>query len=417
MSILLKNVRVLDTNSPAHKKQVNILIKNGVITSLSGKSADEIYDLKGKSISCGFFDLNAHFNDPGYEHREDLQSGSEVAWSGGFTDICLIPATDPPIESKSDINYLVKNRVGLVDLHPIAATSESLKGENLTEMLDLYAAGAVGFSDGDYPLWNTELLLKALQYTQGIKAPIIQNARDLNISSNTQMNEGKFSTYLGLRGEPSISEELTIQRDIEVLKYSGGSLHFTKVSTAKGLELIKKAKKEGLSVTCDVSLHHLLFTDESIGDFDTIFKNTPPFRSNSDRKALIKGIKGGTVDAICSNHRPLDQESKQLEFDYADAGSISLQTFFSALMTISEDIPLEDLLQKVVNGPRKVLKKDEIKIDKGNVAKLAILDLDESWILNEQTNKSKSRNSPFWNKELKGRVMGVVNGEKMILSQ
>ncbi|WP_425392580.1 dihydroorotase [Ekhidna sp.] len=417
MSILLKNVRVLDVNSPAHNKQVNILIENGVIISLSGRTADREYDLKDKLVSPSFFDLSAHFSDPGNEYREDLLSGSEAALSGGFADVCLIPDTNPPIESKSDVKYLIERCKEVVDVHPIGACSEALKGENLTEMLDLHDAGVVAFSDGDEPIWNTELLLKALQYTTEINVPIIQNARDINISSNAQMHEGKYSTHLGLRGEPSLSEELIIQRDIEVLKYSGGSLHFAKVSSARGLDLIKKAKKEKLSITCDVSIHHLLFTDESVGDFDTNYKNLPPFRTEKDRKALVKGVKDGTIDAICSNHRPFDQESKQLEFDLADPGSISLQTFFPSLVKLSTEVPLEILIERVVNGPRAVLKKEPIKIDKGEVAKLTIFDLDAKWTLNGKSNKSKSKNSPFWNTELVGQVAAVINRNHSTLAK
>ncbi|MEQ9305771.1 MAG: dihydroorotase, partial [Marinoscillum sp.] len=261
MSVLLKNVFVLDPNSPAHGKQANILIEKGLITSLKAKSATKEIDLTGMQLSYGWFDLNANFNDPGNEHREDIVSGTNVAHSGGFTDICLSPETSPPIESKSDVNYLRRKSDEAVDIYVSAAVSEGLRGENLTEILDLQDAGAVSFSDGDKPIWNAELLLKALQYTKDLKTPIIQNARELNISSNTHMHEGRVSTNLGLRGEPSLSEELIIQRDIEILRYSGGHLHFSRISTAKGVDLIKRAKKAGLSITCDVGIHHLIFTD------------------------------------------------------------------------------------------------------------------------------------------------------------
>ncbi|MEQ8904881.1 dihydroorotase [Ekhidna sp.] len=409
MSLLLKNVHVLDPNSPAHTKQADILIESGKITSLKGKSAKKVIDLKGKMVSCGWMDLNAQFSDPGNEHREDISSGSDSAQAGGFTDVCLTPDTNPPIQTKSDVNYLIKKSSDFLDIHPVAAISESLRGENLSEMLDLHDAGAVGFSDGDNPVWNTELLLKALQYTNDIGVPIIQNARDINISSKTHMHEGRVSTHLGLRGEPTLSEELTIQRDIEILKYSGGRLHFTKVTSAKGVDLIKKAKKAGLAITCDVGIHHLIFTEDSLVDFDTNLKSLPPFRTEADRKALIKGVKEGTIDAICSNHRPYDQECKQLEFDLADPGSISLQTFYPVLLKLSKEIPMETLIERIVNGPRKVLGWTEVKIDEGEEAKLTIFDPNTSWILNDQSNMSKSRNSPFWNQELTGKVIGTIN--------
>ncbi len=417
MSLLLKNVLVLDLNSPAHGKQANILIEKGVITSLAGKSATKEIDLTGKVATTGWFDLNAQFHDPGNEHREDISSGSRCAQAGGFTDVCLIPDTDPPIESKSDVNYLLRKALPEVDIHAFAAVSEGLKGENLTEMLDLKEAGAEAFSEGDRPIWNTELLLKALQYTASMDVPVIQNGRDIHIAASSHMHEGKTSTNLGLRGEPSLSEELVIQRDIDILKYSGGRIHFSRISSAKSIELIKLAKKSGLSVTCDVGIHHLIFNDESVGDFDTTFKVLPPYRSERDRKALVKGVKDGVIDAICSNHRPFDQECKQLEFDLADPGNTSLQTFYPSLVQISSEIPMEVLIDKITNGPRSILNLDQIRIEKEQPAKLTILDPDAVWHLNNHTNLSKSINSPFWEKELKGAVIGTLNGSKATFNQ
>lgn len=409
MSLLLKNVHVIDVNSPAHGKQANILIENGKITSLKGKSGKKEVDLRGKFLSCGWFDLSAQFNDPGNEHREDINSGSYSAQQGGFTDVCVVPSTQPPIETKSDVNYLLRKSSEKVDIHVIAAISEGLEGKNLTEVLDLHDAGSIAFSDGDYPIWNAELLLKALQYTNDIGVPIIQNARDQHIASNTHMHEGRMSTNLGLRGEPSLSEELIIQRDLEILKYSGGGIHFSRISTSKAVDLIKKAKKDGLTVTCDVGIHHLVFTDESIGDFDTNFKVLPPYRSEQDRKALLKGVKEGVIDAICSNHRPYDQECKQLEFDLADSGNTSLQTFYSSLLKVANEVPMEVLIDRVVNGPRRVLKKEAISVHEGQDAKLAIFDPNHKWTLNDETNRSKSRNSPYWKQELIGKVIGTIN--------
>ena len=210
MSLLLKNVHVIDLNSPSHRKESNILIEKGLITSLNGGPATKEFDLKGKYVSVGWLDLNAHFSDPGNEHREDLDSGSKLAVAGGFTDVCLSPDTEPPIESKSDVNYLRKRSSDSLDIHVHASVSEGLEGKNLTEMLDLYEAGSVAFSEGDKAIWNAELLLKALQYTKGIGVPVFQNPRDLHLSANTHMHEGVFSTNLGLRGEPSLSEELVI---------------------------------------------------------------------------------------------------------------------------------------------------------------------------------------------------------------
>ncbi len=411
MSLLLKNALIADSKSPQNNKKTSILIEKGIIKSFgSGRSGEEI-DLEGKLVTVGWFDLNANFNDPGKEYKEDIVSGSQAALHGGFTDVNLSPDTTPPVQSKSSVEYLLGKSSNNIDLHVSASLSEDLKGENLTEILDLNNAGAASFSEGDDPVWNGELLMKALQYTESVGTPIFQNARDLHISSNAHMHEGRVSVNLGLRGEPSLSEELIIQRDLEILRYVGGRLHFSRISTVKAVDLIKQAKKEDIKVTCDVGIHHLLFTDEQVSEFDTIFKSLPPYRSEKDRGALIRGLKEGTIDAICSNHRPQDMENKQLEFDLAEPGSISLQTFYPSLLKISKEVPMDILLDRITNGPRRVLGLGSLEINVGAIAKLTILDPQNEWILNETSNLSKSNNSPFWNQKLTGKVAGTVNGE------
>lgn len=409
MSILLKNAHVIDTQSPVHNQRCDLLIENGVIQSINGKKGKKEFDLNGRIVTSGWFDLNAHFHDPGNEFKEDLRSGTNTAISGGFTDVNLISDTNPPIESKSDVEFVINKAHPLVDLYVTASLSEGLNGENLNELLDLQTAGARSFGDGDHPIWNTELLLKALQYTSSMGVSLFQNPRDKHLAYNTQMHEGLESTKLGMRGEPGLSEELMIKRDLEILKYAGGSIHFSKVSSRGAVELIRKAKKGGLNVTSDVTIHHLLYTDKSVSDFDTTFKNLPPYRTESDRKSLIKGVKDGTIDAISSNHRPQDQESKQLEFDLADPGSISLQTFYSSLLAVSKEVPFDILVDRITNGPRKVLNVESVVISEGSEAKLTICDPTLTWKLDSTTNLSKSNNSPFWNKELTGKVVGVVN--------
>lgn len=409
MSLLLKNALIFDPTSPFHGKSCDLLIEKGVISSFRGTKAKKVVDLNGKMVTVGWFDLNSNFNDPGNEHKEDLSSGSKAAAFGGFTDVNLLPSTSPPIESKSAVEYVMTRPSEVVSLHVSAALSEGLKGENLTEVLDLHNSGACSFSDGDEPIWNTELLLKALQYTSQIGVSVMQNARDRHLSKGSHMHEGKESTLLGLRGEASLSEELMIMRDLEVLRYTGGRIHFSKISTKKSVELVKKAKKEGLEVTADVAIHHLLFTDSDLQGFDTNFKSLPPFRLDSDRKALLKGLKEGVIDAICSNHRPQDQESKQLEFDLADPGSISLQTFYPALLSLEKDIPFDVIVERITNAPRAILGIDKISIQEGAPAKLTILNPDKEWVLDGETNLSKSTNSPFWEQQLTGKVFGTVN--------
>lgn len=409
MSLLLKNALVYDLHSQYHKKKKNIFIKSGVIDSFEDSFPRRVIDCEGLIVTPGFFDLNSNFCDPGYEFKEDIKSGSHAASRGGFTDVNLMPCTSPVVQSKGDVEYLFSKAVGGVDLHSSAAVSENLAGENLTEMIDLSVAGAKSFSEGDNSIWNAKLLLKALQYTSDLGVPIFQNARDLHLSENAHMNEGVTSTKLGLKGDPTLSEELAIQRDLSILKYAGGKIHFTKISSARAVDLIRKAKKEGLAVTCDVSIHHLLFSENAIEEFDTVYKSLPPFRSDHDKKALVKGVRDGVIDAICSGHRPQDQESKQLEFDLADPGSISLQTFLPALKMI-EGVSLETLIERVTAGPRRILGSTEIAIEEGSFAKLSILDLEREWVYDKNNNLSKSANSPFLGKNMVGKVVATING-------
>ena len=348
MSLLLKNALVIDLQSPYHNKKKDIVIEKGRIKSFGKASTKKTLDCSGKIVTPGWFDLNANFCDPGFEFKEDLNSGSRAAAMGGFTDVNLMPMTNPPIQAKGDVEYVKSRELPQVSLHVSGAVSKDLAGENLTEMIDLRNTNVESFSEGDLPISNTKLLLKALQYTSQMDVPIFQNARDSHLSENSQMHEGIVSTGLGLKGEPSLSEELVIARDLGILEYSGGKIHFSKISAAGSVDLIRKAKRKKLRVTCDVSIHHLLFSDALLKDFDSTYKSLPPFRGEADRKALLKGVLDGTIDAICSNHRPQDIESKKLEFDLADAGATSLQTFLPALLQV-KDVPFEILIDRITH--------------------------------------------------------------------
>ncbi len=413
MKLLFANATILDVHSPFHGQQADILIDGDNISEI-GKNlyAEDVIDLAGKVVTPGLFDLFAHFNEPGHEHKEDLNSGKNAARFGGFTDVCLVPNTDPVVESKSDVNFL-KSRTGEgVNIHVLGAISEGCKGENLTEMIDLNAAGAVAFTDGLNPIWNTELLLKALQYMHKFDGLVINRPKDVHLSQFSHMHEGEVSTYLGLKGEPSISEEIAIKRDLDILKYAGGKMHFTHLSTAKAVKLIKNAKKKGLPVTCDVALHQLIYTDENVSEYDTNYKVDPPFRTEKDRKALIRGIKDGTIDAIVSSHQPQDPENKDLEFDLAETGISTLPTFISEALKLQKDLPLELIIEKITEAPRRILDQPPLSIHEGAKACLSIFDLEEKWTFNHSTNPSQSHNSPVFDQELTGKCVGIFNHEK-----
>lgn len=416
MKIRLANATIFDPSSKLHLKKTDILINNGVIEGVGKYDLGKVIDLKGKIVGLGWCDLFAHFNEPGLEHKEDISSGMACAVAGGFTDVCLLPNTQPPVETKGDVKFIL-GKSGVVNLWPLAALSEGVKGENLTEILDMQAHGAVAFTDGLNCIWNSELLLKALQYVQKFDGLVMQKAKDPGLSQHAQMHEGVVSTGLGLNGEPSLAEELIIQRDIEILKYAGGRLHFTQISSKRSVALIKKAKKDGLVVTCDVAVAQLVFNEQNLEDFDTNYKVDPPYRTESDRKALIKGLIEGTIDAITSSHQPQDQECKDLEFDLADFGQISLQLVYPMLLEIQDELPLEVSFDKLVNGSRKILGFDPVSIAEGQKAQLAVFDPDLEWDLNSQTNKSRSQNTPYWGKTIKGKALGIINGEEIDLEK
>jgi len=414
MKILLKNVSIIDPNSSHNGLKKNILIDNGTIVSISDElvDADKVVEAGACFATPGWFDMQAHFTDPGQEHKEDLESGAKVAAAGGFTGVALLPNTRPVLQSKNAVTAVSKgNPYRLVQIYPIAALSLETEGEDLTEMLDLSNAGAVAFSDGLKPIWHPDILLKSLQYLQPINGLLINRPEDKLLSRFGTMHEGLVSTHLGLKGIPSLAEELMVARDIEILKYTNGRLHFSNISCVGSLIRIKEAKAEGLNITCDVAAHQLMFTDEDVADFDTNFKVTPPLRGKNDREALIAGVLDGTIDAIVSSHQPQDVESKNLEFDLAENGIIAMQTVYPILNSMRDQIPMELLVEKLAISPRKILGIEIPTIEEGAIANLSIFNPGSFWTFNKHTNFSKSENSPFFGKELKGKVVGVIQGK------
>ena len=419
MSVLIKSVEILDKRSKFHKKIVNVQLESGIIKFIGEEepAAEEVIDAKGMKLSPGWFDLRANFNDPGLEYKEDLESGRSAAVAGGFTDVLLLPNTQPVIESKNDVKYLLRdNAYELVKLHVTAAVTKGVKGTDFTDIIDLHHAGAIAFSDGETPLYNSDILVKTLEYLQKIDGLLINRPEDKNLSMFGLMHEGEFSTNLGMKGIPSLAEEMMVIRDLKLLGYVGGKIHFANISTKESVALIREAKKQGLNVTCDVAVHQLVFEDKDLMDFDANLKVNPPYRSSEDRKALIDGLLDGTIDIICSTHSPQDTESKRLEFDLADNGVIGLQTLFPILNSIPE-ISEEILLDKLVYAPRKLLKLGLSSIEEGAEACLTLFDPNQKWVFDEKSNYSKSENSAYFKQELVGKVKAVFNNKKTFLSK
>ena len=411
MKILIQGPEILDANSPYHKKEKNILINNGRIAEIGDKNfnADKVIRAEGMKLSVGWFDLGTFIGDPGLEHKEDIESASKAAAAGGFTGMAVLPNTTPCVQTKNEVSYLVKgNDTQLVQIHALAAVTKNNKGEELTEMIDLHQAGAVAFTDGLKPIWHTDILLKSLQYLQKFNGLLIDHPEDIWLNLFGQMHEGVNSTRLGLKGMPRIAEDIAVNRNLELLGYAGGRLHFSRLSSGRAVDLVRSAKKK-LKVSCDIAVYQPLLDDTVLFDFDTNFKVNPPLREKQDNDALIKALKDGTIDVLTSGHTPHEEESKNLEFDIADFGMINLQTFASNLVTLSQAVDLEVLIEKITTNPRKLLGLDVPKIDVEEKANLTLFDLNKTWTFDEKVNLSKSRNSPWMNKEIKGKAVAVFN--------
>jgi len=415
MKILIQSATVINKGGSFHKKKKNIVINNGRITEIGDKnySADKVIDAEGMYLSIGWFDLGAYVGDPGHEQKEDLSSLVKAASAGGFTDVAVLPNTYPTVQTKNEVSYITKgNDNRLVQIHPLAAVTKGNKGEELTEMIDLHEAGAVGFTDGLKSVWHTDIFLKSLQYLQKFDGLLIDHPEDNWLSMFGQMHEGLNSTMLGLKGMPRIAEEVAVGKNLELVNYAGGRLHFARVSTAKSIDLIKAAKKKGLSVSCDITGYQALLDDSLLMDFDTNYKVSPPLREKSDNEALIKALKDGTIDVLVSGHLPQDDESKFLEFDLADFGMINLQTFASQLASLARSVDMDELLEKVTTTPRTLLNLEVPKIEVDEKACLTLFDPDAEWTFDQEGNYSKSKNSPWLGKTLKGRAVAVFNNGK-----
>lgn len=443
MQLLIRSARVVDAASSFNGQVVDIFIENGLIqqigSALTAGEGVRVVEAEHLHVSPGWLDLRASAQDPGYEHKEDITSVCRAAAAGGFTDIALLPNTQPAVDTKDTLGYVRRMAEGQpVGVHVIGAVTRKTAGEDFTEMLDLHHAGAVAFSDGHHPLQNPDLLLKTLQYLQPIDGLLMNRPEEKMLTRFGQMHEGVQSTRLGLKGLPALAEELMLERDLRLLAYVmndsaaapglkfGASnrfgtvseslapdfspgiarLHFSMLSSARSVELVRQAKAHGLPVSCDVAAHQLVFDDSALADFDTNLKVNPPFRSPDDRAALWAGLADDTIDAIVSDHYPQDAESKESEFDQAEFGVTGLETVFGAVMTHNLNLPLGQLITKLTTRPRQILRLPAVSLAEGQPARLTLFDPAGRWTYDRSL--SKSRNSPFLGQTLTGRVIGTV---------
>ncbi len=419
MDFLLKGARVIDPASGCDDT-LDILIRNGMIEkmapSLSAPASAEHVHLKGKIVAPGFVDMHVHLREPGYEHKETILTGCAAAAAGGFTAVCCMPNTNPAIDDESVIKFIQnKARValgGLVDVYPVAAVTVGRKGEHLSPMAELAAAGAVGFSDDGDPVAEAEMMRRAMEYGTMYRKPIIQHAQETSLTRGGAMNEGFVATELGLGGMPGIAEEVVVARDISIAEFTRGQYHVAHASTAGTIALIRAAKRRGLAVTCEVTPHHFTLTDDAVRSFDTNTKMNPPLRTREDVDALREGLHDGTIDVIASDHAPHTFDEKQVEFQVAPFGIIGLETTVGLSITHlvrTGLLTLHQLVEKLSVNPRKILHLPEVRCAEGEPANLTIIDPDAQWVVDPTTFKSKSKNTPFGNTTLHGRAVGVIN--------
>ena len=410
MSILVRQATIKDINSPHHNKVKDIFIENGIIKEIADhleRSADSIIQETGIYISPGWIDIFVTGTDPGYEFKDTLSSTAASAAKGGFTHLFLTPNTNPVIQNKATVEYIKsKTLKHPVQLHPLGAVTKNTEGTELTEIYDMKASGAIAFSDGTKPIQSSGLMIKALQYVSAFNGIILQLPDDRTIAPHGLMNEGIVSTKIGLPGKPALAEEIMIARDIALAKYTGSHVHITGLSLATGVEMIRKAKKEGIKISCSCTPQHLLFTDEDLIDgYNTNLKVNPPLRSATDRAALISGVKDGTIDCITTHHTAQHKDAKVCEFEYAGYGTLGLESAFGALNNISLEV--DQILTAICFNPRDLFMING-SIKEGSTADVTLFVPETLGWKHNSGYHSLSSNNAFEQTMLKGKIVGTI---------
>ncbi|MBF0595468.1 MAG: dihydroorotase [Candidatus Omnitrophica bacterium] len=422
MALLIKNARIVNA-AGEDKETKDILIDGGKIVQIAPQIDREgatVVDAKGKKVLPGFIDLHVHLREPGREDKETIESGSRSAVKGGFTSIFCMPNTTPAIDTAQTVQYILDQarKVGLVNVYPVGAITKNRAGVEITEMMDLKRAGCLGVSDDGRGLMNSGLMRRALEYAKMAGLLVMQHCEDDNLSAKGMMNEGALSTLLGLKGDPFIAETVIIARDIEIARYLGTRVHFMHISSARSVDLIRRARAEGVKVTCEATPHHFTLTEEVVKSFDTSTKVNPPLRTRADVDAIKAGLKDGTIDCIATDHAPHTHEDKEVEYDGAPPGLIGLETAFALALkelVAGGVLTLPQLVDKMSASPARVMgleNKGDIAV--GKDADLAIVDLGCEWKVTKEDTVSKSKNSPFMGWALKGRVTTTVCGGKLV---
>ena len=409
--LVLQGGTILDPLSGRSKKGNVVIERNKIksVGSTGGAKGETKIDCSGLVITHGFCDVHVHFREPGREDKETLQTGSRAALAGGFTRVCVMPNTSPPLDAPESIRFIVEKAEECpVHIHPIGAVTKGQKGQELTEIQGIISEGAVALSDDGFPISDAQVMRLALEYTSMFDKPVINHAEDECLRNNGLMHEGEISTRLGLAGNPSLAEAIMIQRDLELANMIQAKLHVPHVSSAGGAANIRRMKKLNPNITAEVTPHHLFFNDQALLEYNTNFKVAPPIRTEDDRKELIKAVKDGTFDCIATDHAPHTIEEKEATFESAPFGMIGLESCFGAVNKVL-DMPLKELLKLLTVNPRRVMGFEEDLFKIGCAAELTILDPAQEWIYKEQNIYSKSRNTPFIGEKLKGKVRYTIS--------
>ena len=415
-NIILKNGKIID---PFNKNTFigNLWIQNGRIAGVGDfelpKTSDiHIVNCKNKIITHGFCDLHAHFREPGEEDKENLETGSRSALAGGFTRVCVMPNTSPPIDSPELIRYIIEKSKDLpIYINPIGAITKNQNGKNLTEMALMHQEGAVAFSDDGLPVQDGGVMRIALEYSKLLNIPMINHAEDECIRDSGLMNESIISTHLGLHGNPDIAESIMIQRDLELAIFTRANLHIPHVSSKKSIDHINRVKSKG-NITVEVTPHHLFFNDEDLLDYDTNLKVAPPIRTEEDRIALIAGLKNGIIDCIATDHAPHRLEEKDTTFDIASCGMIGLESCFGSVNKVlvkDNNFKLEKLIDLLTLNPRNIMGFESDLFSIGASAEVVVLDPEFEWVFSKDDIESRSVNSPFIGRTLIGKVIYTIS--------
>ena len=424
--MLLKNLRPVSKEHNG-KDTIDIKIQDGKISeigkSLKAEKGEDSHDFEGAYVSPGWMDMHIHLREPGYEHKETIKTGCAAAAFGGFTAVACMPNTQPATHTRDVVEYIIKKgNETPVDVHPIGCVTKDRAGKSIAEMGDMKDGGAVAFSDDGDPVYDSQVMRVALEYSSMFGMPIINHEEDLALSRPGHMNEGRVSTRLGLDGTPAIAEETMTARDILLAEYTGGHIHVAHISTKGAVDLVREGKKKGINVTTEVCAHHFDLTDEEIEKqkFNTNFKMHPPLRTQEDVDAMIEGLVDGTIDVICTDHAPHAIEEKEVEFIYAPNGIIGLETAWSISnmrLFKTKKLDLQQLVEKLCYSPRKILNLEIPALEEGAQANLTFFNTDEEWTFDPKNVRSKSKNSPYLNKKLTGRAVGIFNRGELVINE